>query len=73
MDSIKILKKLKLIETLRLAIENEKSKIFKKLKMITDVSHQHFSARGDKTESTLDKWERIISMLNLASIIKRTF
>ncbi len=49
MDSIEILKKMKLIETFRLDIGNEKSKIFKELKRITDRDYQHFSAGVDKT------------------------
>lgn len=49
MDSNEILKRLKLIETFRLDIGNQKSAIFTELKLITDRDNQYFSAGADKS------------------------
>ena len=50
MDSMKILKKLNLIETFRLDIGNKKSKIFSELKLITDMDNRYFTEGVDKSK-----------------------
>ncbi len=49
MDSQKILKKLKLIETFQLDIGHSKDDVFKELKLITNRDNQHFTSSVNKS------------------------